>query len=133
MAEEEKKEEGQVAPEAPASEEVSKDEKTWGMLCHLLALTGYFIPFGNIIGPLIVWLIKKEELPFVDDQGKESLNFQITLTIALIISGVLLMVFIGIILLPLVAIFGLVMIIIASIKANNGEKYRYPVCLRLIK
>ena len=57
---------------------LSKDEKTWGMLCHISTFCGMIIPFGNILAPLIIWLIKKEELPFVSDQGKEVLNFQIS-------------------------------------------------------
>ena len=74
---------------APAPEGgMSKDEKMWGMFCHLSALAGYIgIPFGNIIGPLIIWMVKKEQFKFVDDQGKESLNFQITITIAAFIAG----------------------------------------------
>lgn len=104
-----------------------------GMLCHLLALAGYVVPFGNVIGPLIIWLVKKNESPFVDDQGKESLNFQITMAIAGVVSFLLIFVIIGFLLLIAVGIFDLVMVIIASIKANGGERYRYPVCLRLIK
>jgi hypothetical protein len=113
----------------------------WGMLCHLSALAGLLIPTANIIGPLVVWLVKKDEMPLVDDQGKEALNFQISLTIYLLvaaaISGILIMVVIGIVLLPLVIvgfpIFGTVMAIIAALKANQGEAYRYPFCIRFIK
>ena len=107
-----------------------KEACTWGMLCHLLALCGFVIPFGNIIGPVIVWAIKKDTSEFIDDQGKESLNFQLTLTIACAVSAVLIFVAIGLLLLPVVAIYGLVMIIIASIKANEGERYRYPLNIR---
>ena len=110
----------------------SKDEKMWGMLCHLSALAGFVIPFGNIIAPLVIWILKKEEFPFVDDQGKEALNFQISLTIYFIAGAILLIVGIGFVILPIVAVFGLIMIIIASIKANEGEKYRYPITIRLI-
>ena len=113
---------------------MSKDEKMWGMLCHLTSLAGYTcIPLGNIIGPLIVWLIKKDEYAFVDDQGKESLNFQITLTIALVFAALSLFVLIGIILLPLVWLIGLILSIIGTINANNGQWYRYPFAIRLIK
>jgi len=104
----------------------------WGMFCHLFALGGFIIPFGNIIGPLIAWLIKKDEFPFVDDQGKESLNFQISISLYLIISGILVIIVIGFFLLAAVGIFSLIMIIIASIKANDGEKFRYPLCIRFI-
>lgn len=108
------------------------EERTMGMLCHLLAFSGYVIPFGHLIGPLVMWLVKKDESAFVDANGKESLNFQITLTIAWVVSGILCLVLIGLLLLPVVFVGGIVLTIIASIKANEGKVYRYPVCLRLI-
>ena len=111
----------------------SKDANTWGMLCHLIAFAGFVIPFGNIIGPLVIWLIKKDQYEFVDDQGKESLNFQISMTIYFIISAILTVILIGVLLLIALAIFDIVVLIIATIKANGGEKYRYPLTIRLIK
>ena len=113
--------------------ELTQDDKTMGMLCHLAALAGFIIPFGAIIGPLIVWLMKKDQSPFIDHHGKEALNFQITMAIGFLISFVLIFVVIGIFLIIGLAIFSLVMIIIAAIKANEGESYQYPVNLRLIK
>ncbi|MFC2087972.1 DUF4870 domain-containing protein [Calditrichota bacterium] len=110
----------------------NKDEKLWAMLCHLSALAGFVFPFGNIIAPLIIWVVKKDEFLLVADQGKESLNFQISLTIYIIAAVVLIFVAIGIVLLPILGLFGLIMIVIASIKANEGEKYRYPFTIRLI-
>ncbi len=111
-----------------------QDQRTPGMLCHLLALAGLIgIPLANILGPLIMWLVKKDTMAFVDDQGKESLNFQILVTIALLLSIPLWFVCIGVIVTPVIAIGALVFIIIASIKASRGEYYRYPVNLRLIK
>lgn len=107
--------------------ETNKDARTWAMLSHLLA-----IPLG-IFGPLICWLVKKDEHPFVDDQGKESLNFQITILIAALVSGASIFACIGVALLPAVMIFDLVMCIIATMKANEGQRYRYPLTLRLIK
>ncbi|HWQ32332.1 MAG TPA: DUF4870 domain-containing protein [Blastocatellia bacterium] len=112
---------------------VTQDEKTFGMLAHLSALSGVIIPFGNIIGPLIIWMMKKDQSWFVNEQGKESLNFQISITIYLIIAGVLILVLLGILLMPLVGLFALVMTIIAGIKASQGEMYRYPLTIRLIK
>lgn len=108
-------------------------ERTWGMVCHLSALAGFIIPFGNIIGPLIVWLIKKDESPFVDDQGKESLNFQISITIYCIVAAILILIIIGIFLLIGLGILALVLIIMAAVKANSGEKFRYPLTIRLIR
>ena len=115
------------------SDEISKDERTWGMLCHLIALVGVLVPFGSIIGPLVVWLVKKDEMPFVNDQGKESLNFQITMLIAFIICIILMFVFIGIFLLIPLFIYWLVVVIMAAVKANDGVAYRYPYAIRFMK
>ncbi|MEZ5464417.1 MAG: DUF4870 domain-containing protein [Lysobacteraceae bacterium] len=121
------------APAAPAAGEVSQDQRQFAMFTHLSALCGIIIPFGNLIGPLIMWQIKKNEMPFVDDQGKEAVNFQITITIAMLICFVLIFVFIGILLMPIVGLFALIFTIIAGIKANEGTAYRYPATIRLIK
>jgi uncharacterized Tic20 family protein len=110
----------------------NRDERMWAMFCHLSALIGFIIPFGNIIAPLVLWTLKKEEYPLVNDQGKEALNFQISMTIYVIASIILIFVVIGIILLILLGIFSLIVIIIAAIKANEGEKYRYPLAIRFL-
>jgi uncharacterized Tic20 family protein len=110
-----------------------KDARTWAMLCHIGAFAGYIIPFGHIVAPLVIWLIKKEGSPFVDDQGKESLNFQISMSIYAIIGLVLTLVVIGAVLLMAAVIFDVVMVIIAAVRANSGERYRYPLCMRFIK
>lgn len=108
--------------------------RNWAMLCHLSALLTYVgIPMGNIIGPLVVWLIKRNEFPLVDDQGKESLNFQISVLIYSAISFALTLVFIGFPLLFALVIFHFVMSIVAAIRASNGVRYRYPLTLRLIR
>ena len=111
-----------------------KDERMWGMLCHLSALIGLVIPVaGNIVGPLLVYLIKKDEYDFVEDQGKESLNFQITVTILLFVSGLLIIIGIGVLLVLGIAVAALVFTIIAALRANDGEFYRYPWSIRFIK
>ena len=111
----------------------SKEARTWAMWCHLAALSGYLgIPFGNIIGPLIIWMVKREMDPFVESQAKESLNFQISLTIYGMVSLLLCLILVGFILLPVVIVGGLILTIIAAIKANDGEDYRYPFTIRLI-
>lgn len=117
-------------PPAPAP---ASPARTWEMLCHLSALAGFFIPFGNIIGPVLVWQIKKNELPSVDPHGKESVNFQISCLIYAAAAVILIVVLIGIPILFLIAIGDLVLVVIASIKANNGETYRYPLTIRFIK
>jgi uncharacterized Tic20 family protein len=114
--------------------EVSKDARMWAMFCHLAGLAGYIMPVaGNIIGPLILWQIKKDEYPFVDEQGKEAVNFQISMSLYALISIPLFFVCIGPFLLAAVGIVDLVLLIIATIKANNGEHYRYPLTIRFIK
>lgn len=113
--------------------EMTQEQKTWGMIAHLSSLAGLIIPLGNVIGPLIVWLVKKDTMPFVDDQGKEALNFNITVFIAAVVSGLLTLVLIGFLLLLVVGLGWLVLTIMAGIKANEGNSYRYPFTLRLIK
>lgn len=113
--------------------EPDKDERTWALLAHLSALVGFLIPFGNLLGPLVVWQVKKNEMPFVDDQGKEALNFQISVTLAGVVCAVLSLVVIGVFLLFVVGIAALVLTVIAALKANNGEYYRYPLSWRLVK
>ncbi|WP_240688136.1 DUF4870 domain-containing protein [Pseudalkalibacillus hwajinpoensis] len=110
----------------------NQEARTWAMFAHLSALSGYLVPFGNIVGPLIIWSIKRESDPFIDNQGKEALNFQISMTIYTLILGILSIVIIGLILLPVLFIFHLVFIIIASVKSNQGETYRYPLTIRLV-
>lgn len=111
----------------------SKDARTWGMACHLIALCGIIIPFGSVLGPIVIWVIKKNDDPFIDDQGKEAVNFQLTVLIAFIVSAIMMLVVIGFLLMIAVAIYALVMVIIASMKANEGIAYRYPYTIRFIK
>ncbi|WP_209021563.1 DUF4870 domain-containing protein, partial [Proteus mirabilis] len=109
--------------EAPA------DQRTMALAAHLLGI------FTGFIGALIIWLINKDDVgkAFVTDQAKEALNFQITVAIAMVICMILTIVVIGAILMPIVGLVSLVFCIIAAVKANNGEAYRYPFALRLIK
>jgi len=112
-----------------------KENRNWALIAHLSSLSS-FVGIPGFIGPLVVWLIKKDELPFAAAQAKEALNFQITLLIYCIICVVLLMTVIG----ALIAIPGfialviieLVFTILATIKAGEGEAYRYPMTIRLI-
>jgi uncharacterized Tic20 family protein len=120
-------------PPPPSSSSPSAEEKQWALFAHLSALIGFIIPFGSIIGPLIIWQIKKNEMPFVDDQGKEALNFQITMAIAVLVCIVLMVVLIGFLLIWIVGLLDLIFIIIAALAANSGQAYRYPITLRLVK
>ena len=123
-----------MATETGSAEGLSKDVRNWAMLCHLSALVGLLgNGIGFFLGPLIVWLIKKEEHPFIDDQGKEAVNFQITMFIAFMIALVLSFVLIGIPLLLALGVLEIVFPIIAAIQASNGTNYRYPLAIRFIK
>lgn len=123
-----------VEPSIPADAAISKDERMWGMFAHLSAFAGIVLPgVGQILGPLVIWLIKRETMPFVNDQGKEALNFQITMTIGFVIAFALCVVFIGIVLLPMLGLADVIFTIIAGVKANEGVAYRYPFILRLVK
>jgi len=120
--------------EEQVSEEINKDARMWAMFCHLAALAGLVVPVvGCIVGPLIIWQIKKDEHPFVNEQGKEAVNFQISMLIYGIVAGLLCFACVGFVLAPAVAIFDIVFLIIAAVKANNGFHYRYPLCIRFIK
>jgi uncharacterized protein len=112
---------------------VSSEEKNWAMACHLAAFAGWVIPLGWILGPLTVWLIKRNQFWLVDEQGKEALNFQISLMIYGIIAGILCLILIGFLLLIALAVLQIVLVIIAAIKVSNGEHYRYPLTIRFIR
>ena len=129
--------------------------RTWSMLCHISALAGLFFGLGNVIGPLLVWQIKKNELPEIEPHGKEALNFQITILIINIVAGIA---FIGILgaafgigriwrspfsllgggfgigsIIIIINLAAFILAVIAGLKANNGESYKYPFTIRFIK
>ncbi len=119
---------------------INPEEKRWAMLCHLLSFAGYLVPPGNIVfplinilAPLVVWLLKREEMPFVDYNGKEVLNFQISLIIYRAIAFILALILIGFVFLYILFVFNLIVTIVAAIKASQGEYYRYPFSIRFIK
>jgi uncharacterized protein len=131
------------SPEPPLGSP-TQEERQWAMFAHLSALVGGLLTsavggWGTFLGPLVIWLMKKETSAFVDDQGKEALNFNITVAIAmvaLLLIGILTFGVGFLIAIPAWIIIGigwLVLTVIASIKANEGQAYRYPVSLRLIK
>ena len=128
---------GPQGPTAPADQESNRDARMWAMFAHLAGFGGIIVPaIGSIIGPLVIWLLKKEQFPFVDEQGKEALNFQITMFIYGVAASFLIPLFcIGFIPLLAVGIADIVLIIIATIKANDGLHYRYPypLIIRFIK
>ncbi|NLX58155.1 MAG: DUF4870 domain-containing protein [Phycisphaerae bacterium] len=102
------------------------DDKTMGLLCHLLGIFGF-------LGPLIIWLVKKDESRYVDIQGKEALNFQLSYLIYFVVAYLSVFAVVGCVLFPIVWVLWLVVLIIATIRANNGIIYRYPLAIRFIK
>ena len=119
-----------VTPEQP---ELSKDAKQWAMLTHLAAFAAFLIPFGNIIGPLLVWQLKKDLGPFVEQNGKEAVNFQITIAIIGLVCTMLMFALVGFLLLPVLGLYWLILTIMAGVKANDGVAYRYPLTIRFLK
>ena len=113
---------------------VSSDTRTWCVLCHASALLGLFFHFlGHLLGPLIVWLVKRGDSPEIDAHGKESLNFQLSMLIYDAIAVILCFVLIGIPILILLWVLNTILVIVASIQASDGKLYRYPLAIRLIK
>jgi len=120
--------------ESGTYETIPKEVRNWAMGSHMIALVGLLgNGLGFLVGPLIVWLVKRDDHPFIDEQGKEAVNFQITMMGAIIICIPLVFVAIGIVLMPLIGIFDVVLTIIAGVKAANGEHWRYPLTIRFIK
>lgn len=113
--------------------ELSEPERNWAMFCHLSAFAGFFFPFGGIIGPLICWLSRKDESAWVNENGKLSMNFQLSILLYMVLAIPLCFILIGI---PIVAFLGvlkIVCIVIASIKASKGEKFKYPLAIPFIQ
>ncbi len=122
-----------MATQGDAFGTAPSEARTWAMLCHLAALVGLLgNGIGFLIGPLIVWLWKRGEHPFIDEQGKEALNFQITMFIAFVVAGLLVLVAVGLLLLPILVLLEVILPIVAALKANKGEHYRYPIAIRFI-
>jgi uncharacterized Tic20 family protein len=112
----------------------TESERTWGMLAHLSALAGLVVPMiGNVVGPLIVWLTRRDDSAFVTAHAREALNFNITVLIGEVICIMLMLVFIGIVLGAALFVAWLVLTLIAAIRASEGAVYRYPFALRFIR
>ena len=123
-----------MSEQTEASAAIPREARKWAMICHIIALVGLLgNGIGFVLGPLLVWMIKKEDHPFVDEQGKEAVNFQITMLLLLLLSALLTLLVIGFLLLPLVIIVATVFSVVGALKANEGVHYRYPFALRLIK
>lgn len=127
------------APETKTPEPAAaslKNERMWGTFCHLSALAGFLgIPTAIIIGPLMVWILKKDQSAYIHEQGKEAVNFQFTMALAGV-AALLICIFhhaLGLVLLLGVVVVDFVFVIIAALRANRGELYQYPLTIRFIK
>jgi uncharacterized Tic20 family protein len=116
----------------PAS--LSQDDRNWGMIAHLSALAAFIVPFlGGVLGPLVVYLVKREQSAFAADAAREALNFNITVGIGYVVCMCLAIVFIGIPLMVALGIAWLVLTIVAGVRASEGIAYRYPATIRFVK
>lgn len=131
MSEENQQEESQESPSSGGGK--AKETKTWGMFLHLSMLANFLIPFGGVIAPIVIWQIKKSDLPGIDAHGKNAVNWIISTVIYGLICLVLTFVIIGI---PLMIVLGALCIIfpiIAGVKANNGDAWKYPMSIEFLK
>jgi len=112
---------------------LSESERNWAMLCHLSAFAGFFFPFGGIIGPLICWLSRKDESAWVDENGKASMNFQLSLLLYMVLTIPLLFILVGIPIIMFLGTLKIVCIIIASVKSSKGERFKYPLAIPFIQ
>ncbi len=112
---------------------ISDQDKLFAVIAHVCVLAGSVIPFGNIIGPLVIWLIYKDKSQFIEEHAREALNFAISVMIYLVICVVLMVVVVGFFGMIALGIFNLIVSIIAIVKSANGEFYQYPLCIRFVK
>jgi uncharacterized protein len=116
-----------------AADAPPESARTWAMLCHVAGFGGYLLPLaGSIVLPMILWLIKRDDHPFIDDQGREALNFQLTLIVFYIVAGILVLLLVGFLFLLLIPLYQIVMIIVAAVKSHGGERFRYPLTIRFL-
>ena len=112
---------------------LSETERNWAMFCHVAAFAGFLIPFGGIIGPLVIWLSKRDDSTWVNENGKTSLNFQLSMLLYMILAAPLCLIIIGIPIIVILATLKIVFVIIASVKAARGEEFRYPLAIPFIQ
>ena len=117
--------------ENPISED--KNTRDLAMAMHLLSFAGMVFPFGNLLGPLVLWLMKREESAFIDFHGREALNFQISLVIWYAVSGILAFILIGFVLMAILALMSIIWTIMGALRASGGEYYHYPITIRFLK
>lgn len=111
---------------------MDQETRTWAMFLHFSLLLGFVIPFAGLVAPILIWQLKKNELPEIDEHGKMVLNYLLSMFIYGIVGFILTFVFVGIIVLMALAVVAVIYPIIGGIKANSGELWRYPLILNLI-
>jgi uncharacterized Tic20 family protein len=113
---------------------LSETERNWAMFCHLAAFGGYFIPLiGNIVGPLVIWLSKRDDSTWINENGKTSLNFQISMTLYIFLCIPLCLILIGFVLIGILLILDITFIVIAAVRASKGEEFKYPLAIPFIQ
>ena len=112
---------------------LTETERNWAMLCHLSAFAGFFFPFGAIIGPLVCWLSKKDDSVWIYLNGRDSLNFQMSMLLYMVLAIPLCFIIIGIPIIIILATLKVICIIIASVKAARGETFKYPLSIPFIQ
>jgi hypothetical protein len=123
-----------VEPARPKIEIDMRQERLWSMLCHLSALICFLgIPFGNLFGPWIIWLVKKNEMSLVDREGRKALNFQLSMTLYALIAFILCFVLVGFLLVIPLFLVELIITIIAGVKTNQGKDFEYPLSIKFIQ
>ncbi|TVR12681.1 MAG: DUF4870 domain-containing protein [Planctomycetota bacterium] len=128
-------EQQQSQPQAvdnPSTDTITSADKTPAVLAHLLAFSGYILPFAHIIAPLVVYLLKKDDSAYARHHAAESLNFQISMTIYMLISLLLVLVLIGILFMLILIVVDIILIIVAAVRASDEQWYRYPLCIRFV-
>ena len=105
----------------------SKDDCNFAMLAHVLGI------FTGFVGALIIWLLKKDDSAFINEEAREALNFQITITIGYLVASVLMFILIGMLLLPILYVANIIFCILGAVAASKGQSYRYPFALRLVQ
>lgn len=129
-----RRDEGPSAPPRPWTHPsgLPSEVRNWALAAHLSAFAGAWMALA-FLGPLVVWLVKRHDDPFVEMHAREALNFNLSILLYAAVAFVLIFVFIGFLLLPLIGVMWLVFTIIAAIRASNGEGYRYPLTIRLVR
>jgi len=118
--------------DAQGEYEVDSDDRTWAVIAHASAFAGFVVPFGNVLGPLLVWTIKRDESQFVAENSREAVNFQLSWTIWLVAAALSILVLVGLVLLPVLALVWVVLVAVATVRASEDEVYDYPLTLDFV-